>query len=148
GVGINYHIYSSVDAYYGKANVFTFNAGLYCQISKDLNVGFSISNPTRSLLIKQTEERLPAQFRMGIDYLISDNVTIYSDVFQVTGQQLQYNGGVQVATDKLKIRGGFGTNQSLAFGLGYEKNKNTIDLAVQYHNQLGMSPALNYIYAF
>ena len=148
GVGLNYYRFSSNHNYYKNANVFTFNAGLYYKINKLLNAGFSISNPERPLLIRETNERLPALFRFGADYLISDKVTIYADALQVSEENLQFNGGVEVEVQQLKIRGGFTTNQSLALGLGYTSKKFFVDFATQYHNQLGMSPSLNLGYAF
>lgn len=148
GVGINYIAVRSADAFYPNANALTFNAGLYYQINDKLNAGFSISNPNRSMLIRQTNERLPATFRFGIDYKIADKVTLYGDGLQQTNFQLQLLSGVEVEANLFKVRAGFGTNQTLAFGLGYTKPKIAIDIALQYHNQLGISPALNFSYAF
>jgi len=148
GVGLNYYRFSSNNSYYKNANAFTFNAGLYYKVNKLLNAGFSISNPERPLLIRETNERLPAVFRFGADYLISDKVTIYADALQVTAENLQFNSGVEVEVQQLKIRGGFSTNQALGFGIGYTSKKFSVDFATQYHNQLGMSPSLNLGYAF
>ena len=138
----------STDAFYPNSNAITFNAGLYYQVNDKLNAGFSVSNPNRSILIRQTNERLPATFRFGVDYQIADKVKLYSDALQQTNIPLQVLGGVEVEANLFKVRAGFGTNQTMAFGLGYIQQKIHLDIAVQYHNQLGVSPALNFAYAF
>ena len=148
GVAINYHQHSSSNVYYEKGDAFSFNLGLYYQINDKLNFGFQAFNPNRSRITKLPQERLDALYRLGMDYLLSKNVTLYSDLVQSTSQNLSFHGGLEVQQNQFKIRGGFNTNQELALGLGFSKNQFSFDVGTSYHNILGISPSLNLNYAF
>lgn len=148
GIAINFHQFSSSDAYYLKGNCLTFNAGLYYQVNEDLNVGLQIFNPNRSVITKTPHEKLPSIFRLGVDYALDRNIKVYADAIQATEQKLEINAGLELSKDQYKIRGGFGLNKLFALGFGWKTNQISIDVAATYHNQLGFSPALNIGYAF
>lgn len=148
GVSVNYHILNSTNAYYQKATLLTFNAGLYYQVNEKLNAGFSIFNPNRTKLTETPSERLAAQYRIGIDYTIAENLTLYSDYLQASEQRPDLNAGLELTRDNYKIRGGFGLNQLVALGFGWQTKTLQLDVAAAYHNQLGFSPTLNVGYAF
>jgi hypothetical protein len=148
GIAINYHILSSTDAYYKTANFLTFNIGLYYAVNKKLNVGFQAFNPTRTPITDSPLERLPANIRLGLDYLLAENITLYSDVLQVSEEKIDLNAGLEISRDKYSIRGGFGLNQLVAVGFGWRADKLQLDITGAYHNQLGFSPSLNVGYAF
>ena len=148
GVTVNYHHLSSIDAYYQTADILTFNAGLYYQVNDKLNTGFQIFNPNRSIITASPEERLPALFRLGRDYQLAENIVCYADVLQATDTKLDLNAGIELKKEKYKIRGGFGLNQLIAIGFGWEVKNLQIDVTAAYHNQLGFSPSLNLGYAY
>lgn len=148
GVSVNYHILNSTNAYYQKAALLTFNAGLYYQVNEKLNAGFSLFNPNRTQLTETPNERMAAQYRVGIDYTIAENLTLYSDYLQASEQRPDVNAGLELTRDNYKIRGGFGLNQLVALGFGWQTKILQLDVAAAYHNQLGFSPSLNIGYAF
>jgi hypothetical protein len=148
GVTVNYHNFSSIDAYYQTADILTFNAGIYYKINDKLNVGFQIFNPNRAFLTKIPEERFPALFRFGIDYKLAESIKCYADVLQATDEKLDLNAGIELHKDKYTVRGGFGLNQLVAVGFGWEVKNFQIDVTAAYHNQLGFSPSLNLGYAY
>ncbi|MDB4107635.1 type IX secretion system membrane protein PorP/SprF [Bacteroidia bacterium] len=148
GVALNYHQFSSTDAYYKSSNSITFNAGLYYRVNDKLNTGFSVFNPNQSKLTNNPAENLNSSLRLGLDYALVDNIKLYCDAIQNSGQKLDLNAGLELKKDDYKIRGGFGLNHLLALGFGWDKNKFGIDVAAAYHNQLGFSPSLNIRYAF
>ena len=148
GIAINYHQHASTNTYYKKGNALTFNAGLYYQINEKLHVGFHAFNPNRSKLVDYPIERLDAAYKLGMDYQIAENITLYSDLQQSTNQELAFYTGLEIEKDQFKIRGGFNTWQELTLGLGFSKNKFSFDIGTSYHNALGISPAFNLNYAF
>jgi len=148
GIALNYEHFSSIDAFYQARGAFTFNAGVYYQINEKLNVGFQTYNPTRSRILETPLERLPSRVRLGIDYKLAEAITLYSDVSQTSEQNLDLNAGLELIRNNYVIRGGFGLNQLIAMGFGWKKNKIQVDVTAAYHNQLGISPALNIGYAF
>lgn len=149
GVALNYHTFSSTNAYYQNTSLLTFNAGLYYQLNDKLNAGFSFFNPNRSLLTETPNERLAAIFRLGIDYSIAEDLTLYSDYVQASEQRPDFNAGLELTKEKYFFRGGFGINQLVAIGFGWQATDQfQLDVAAAYHNQLGFSPSLNISYAF
>ncbi|MGB1038919.1 MAG: hypothetical protein ACPGYY_09755, partial [Bacteroidia bacterium] len=148
GVALNYHYLNSTNPYYQPLKAFTFNAGLYYKVNEKLNAGISIFNPNRSKLTDTPMENLASTIRVGIDYLIADNIKLYTDVLQSSNEHLDLNAGLELQKEKYFIRGGFGLNQLIALGFGWEAKKINIDVAGSYHNQLGFSPSLNLRYAF
>ncbi len=148
GISINYHLHSSTNAYYKKGDAFSFNLGVYYQVNDKLNFGFQAFNPNRSEISKIPLEKLDALYRLGIDYSLSKNVTLYSDLVQSTSQNLSFHGGLEIEQKQFKIRGGFNSHQELALGVGYIKNQFSFDVGTAYHNILGISPSLNIRYAF
>ncbi len=148
GVAINYHYFASPNAYYQNHSVLTFNAGIYYTVNDKLNAGFSLFNPNRSTLTSTPEEHLVANFRIGLDYALSDNLKLYSDLVQASEQQPDFNAGMELTKEHYHIRGGFGLNQLVAVGFGWQTQKLTLDVTAAYHNQLGFSPSLNVSHAF
>jgi len=148
GVAINYHRFSSIDAYYQTTNAFTFNAGLYYQVNEKLNTGFQFFNPNRSQLTESPLEQLPALARLGFDYKIAESIVCYSDVLQASDTKLDLNAGIELQKENYKLRGGFGLNQLIAIGFGWEIKNLQMDVTAAYHNQLGFSPSLNFGYAY
>jgi len=148
GIALNYHRLSSTNAYYQNTSFLTFNAGLYYKVNEKLNAGFSIFNPNRTKLTETPSERLAAQYRLGIDYLLAENITLHTDYVQASEIRPDLNVGIELKKEKYSIRGGFGLNQLVALGFGWQSNAIQIDLAAAYHNQLGFSPSLNVGYAF
>jgi hypothetical protein len=148
GVALNYHILSSTDAYYEGTNFLSFNVGLYYAVNEKLNIGFQAFNPNRSTIAEAPLEKLPATLRLGLDYSLTENISLYSDVLQVSEESLDLNAGLELTRDKYTIRGGFGLNQLVALGFGWNTNNLQIDVTGAYHNQLGFSPSLNIGYAF
>ncbi|MBT8327889.1 MAG: hypothetical protein KJP21_09205 [Bacteroidia bacterium] len=148
GIALNYHQHSSTNSYYKRGDAFSFNLGMYYQVNDKLNFGFQAFNPNRSKIIDLPLERLDAMYRLGTDYLLSENITLYSDLVQSTSQNLSFHGGLEVQKNQFKVRGGFNTNQEIALGLGYEKNQFSFDVGTSYHNVLGVSPSINLNYAF
>lgn len=148
GISLNYHLYNSTNPFYQNSSLFTFNAGLYYQINEKLNAGFSLFNPNRTLLSEAPTERKVANYRLGIDYSIAENLTLYSDFVQASAQRPDINAGLELAKDNYTVRGGFGLNQLVAIGFGWKTNSIQLDVAAAYHNQLGLSPSLNVSYAF
>ncbi|PCJ64073.1 MAG: hypothetical protein COA58_13885 [Bacteroidetes bacterium] len=148
GVALNYHRFSSTNAYYHTSKFLTFNAGLYYKINKKLNVGFQIFNPNRSTVTSFPFEKTSSLFRVGIDYQFAENITCYSDVLQATHEKLDLNVGLELQKDQYTLRGGFGLKQLIAIGFGWQTKMLNIDVTAAYHNQLGFSPSLNLVYAF
>lgn len=148
GLTLNYHSFTSIDAFYQDANVLTFNAGILYDVNEKLSVGFQAFNPNRSELAENPRESLASEYRMGIRYELDENINLYADAVQASDADLIAQAGIELEKDKYTIRGGFNLNSTIALGFGYQLNKLRLDVAASYHNQLGFSPSLNLVYAF
>jgi hypothetical protein len=148
GVCLNYHTLHSTDAYYQSATYLTVSAGIYYKINDKLNSGFQFTNPNRSRLTSSPEERSISLYRLGFEYSVTSDLALYTDFLQATDEPLDLNAGIELKKEKYAIRGGFGLNQLVALGFGWQTNALHIDVAGSFHNQLGFSPSLNVSYAF
>lgn len=148
GVALQYHQYSSIDAYYQSTRAFTFQAAVYYQVNEELALGFQTFNPNRTQLIEQPNEQIESKYQLGVSYLADDNITLYADATQSSFYPMNLSAGVELSKGLYTIRGGFGLQQLLSVGMGYTPNKLQVDVGISYHNQLGITPALNIAYAF
>lgn len=148
GIALNYHTLNSTDAYYQSTNYLTVSAGIYYKINDKLNTGFQFTNPNRSRITSSPEEHSIALYRLGFEYAVTSDLALYTDFLQATEEPLDLNAGIEIKKEKYAIRGGFGLNQLVAIGFGWQTNTLHIDIAGSFHNQLGFSPSLNIGYAF
>ena len=147
GVALNYHSFVSKDAYYQNGTAFTFNIGICYKVNEELEMGFQAFNPNQSVLSSQQKESITSTYRLGVKYVLSSNIDTYIDAFQRSDEDLDLNAGLELTANHLKVRGGFGLNQLVAMGIGWEHNQFTLDACGAYHNQLGFSPSINLRYA-
>lgn len=147
GISLNYHQFSSPNAFYRNTNVLTFNAGVLYDINENLQLGFLTFNPNQTLLTEFPNEPLPSEYRLGLKYKLDENIDLYCDAVQLSNSSLSASAGIELKKENYYVRGGFGLNSTFGLGFGYKRQKAQLDLAASYHNQLGFSPSLNLSYA-
>jgi len=148
GAKINYTRFAIPD--YGAKSALFADVGINCILSKHISVGFSISNATRSELLRDLDEKIPTTIDAGLAYQLSDKVLIVADVEKQVNFPVSFRGGVEYAVAKfLRVRAGASTQPvTLNAGFGVNVKALNIDFANTFHQYLGYTPSLSLGYKF
>lgn len=140
-IGIQADLLTYQTRSFGSRYLATMELSSMMQATEKLRVGFHIFNPFGLAL---TESRdIPAIFRLGALYSLSEKVSMMAEVEQdlVLGYNLKAGLDYELV-DKLHLRAGFTTGgNQLHFGLSYGFGNYTIHGASSLHPQLGFTPA-------
>jgi len=133
---------------YGNTSAVAAEIGLLYKISKKLNIGAHIYNPTRAKIANYNNERVPTVFRLGLSYIFSDKVIVAAE----TEKDIQYNAAFKAGIEyhpvkQFYFRAGISTDPVLdAFGFGLELKNFNLDFAATYHQTLGFTPQVSIIF--
>jgi hypothetical protein len=151
GLQFDYLLDYFKDAMYGKRSGFTFETGLYGQITKNLSLGFHVYNPARLKMVSYNGviEYIPTILRLGLSCRLREKCIVGLEVEKNLDTKMQVHAGVEYAIIKqLILRGGIRfPDFSFSLGLGTQWKGLSIDFASSYHPYLGYSPQLALIYA-
>ena len=138
------------DAMYGHRSGFTFELGMYGQITPDFSLGFHVYNPARMKMItyNDVKEYIPTLLRLGMAYNFRKKCIVGFDIEKNLETKMQYLAGIEyIFADYFILRGGVRLPDfSFSLGMGTQLKKMVIDLAMSYHPQLGMSPQITVLY--
>ncbi|KRP09607.1 MAG: hypothetical protein ABR95_00760 [Sphingobacteriales bacterium BACL12 MAG-120813-bin55] len=135
----------------GTGNAFTFDAGLQFEPIDGLTTAARVFNPVRASAGEGfAEERLPTLFAIGAAYEPSEGMLLLAEAEQSLDNELNLKMGIEVPlVEELVLRGGYMSMPSMfTFGAGVRLKALHIDLAAQFHQQLGISPSLGINYTF
>lgn len=149
GVQMNYHNVRIANNY-GSTSGYTVELGMQAKLTEKLMIGTHIFNPTRTKMDDFNDERIATIFRLGLNYQFSEKVFVTSEVEKDIDFRGVFRAGIEyMANDKIYIRGGIGTNPTLAaFGLGVKFDNFQFDIASSYHQVLGFTPEISLNYLF
>lgn len=143
-IGATFNYFSMRIPSYGKASAFNFDAGAIFHITEQLHSGINIYNPLGSSLGKNTGEKLMAVYKAGVGYEFSafffTSVELVKEQGGATGihASFQYKPLAQ-----LFARGGIVSSVNTWYaGVGYLYKGLRVDITVNIHRQLGISPGL------
>ncbi|GGH31689.1 DNA-binding protein [Sphingobacterium alkalisoli] len=147
-VGLNYHQYYVKN--YGNDFTFSVDLGFQVGITPDLFLGALFRNITSSQYQEDVEQRIPCEVGLGMNYSISDQLSLASDIYYDSQSKINYRAGLSYSFDyRFKIRTGAASNPMQYFaGLGLVLNKIQIDMASSFHPKLGTSPQISIAYDF
>lgn len=150
GVRFDYLHSGTATGYYDPLNIATFSAGLQIHASKHLIVGLRAFSPFAIRLNTNEATRIPSLFSAGASYKLADELIGTAEVEKVLYRPPRLRIGVEYGWDNLLYaRMGMATNPGIfTFGIGYKHRHFAIDMAVQTHPQLGMTPQLSTHYDF
>jgi hypothetical protein len=136
---------------YGSKNSVTAEAGILAKINKKIALGFSILNFGRTKLSEFQDDRFSTIMRLGINYQLSDKVTILAEAEKEIETPLRAKAGLEYELlERLYMRVGAASNpMELTFGFGYWfKNNFKLDLGSAWQQHLGWSPHIGLTYDF
>ena len=132
---------------YGSKGVLTFELGLQARVHPSLQLGAHLVSPARVEVAEG--EPLPTILRLGFAYLPSEQLQLLAEVEKDLDFPIRFRSGIEYKLlPALALRAGIATAPALAtFGIGLRLPKNLqIDLASQYHQILGWTPAFSLSY--
>ncbi len=149
-VGVQFNYYSMRIAGYGNTSILTAEIGTLWQVSKKLQVGLHLNNPTGGKSGKQQAERLPTVFKMGLGYEASDQFYLSIEITKEESRPVMINADMQyqfAGQFFARMRVITETGQ-FAAGIGYEYKKCRLELVSSFHQQLGFTPAILLLFRF
>lgn len=147
GAVINYN-HISFGGDYSAISAVGLDLGIAAHVTEELWIG------ARATHVNQPSygdgEDLPRELAVGFSYSLADAALFTMDVVKDVRFPVSYRGGLEVKVIKEVIgRVGVTTEPvTYSFGLGYGKDKWEVNLAVQNHVDLGLSPGFDLLFSF
>ncbi|RNC86081.1 MAG: hypothetical protein ED557_04730 [Balneola sp.] len=145
GVTLNYN-HISFGGVYGSGGAISMDVGLASQITEQLWIGAKATNLNRSSYEFSTdEEDLATDLSIGFSYNLEEQALLVVDVVKDVRFPVSYRGGLEVTiVEGFLGRAGITTEPlTYSFGFGYGKDFWEINVAVQQHYALGLSPGFD-----
>jgi hypothetical protein len=123
----------------------TCEAGIAIYPDETMIIGIHLFNP---LPVMGIRNNIPSALRAGIGSYISRLLFAGVEAEMCTRNRLNLKGGFEYeAAGRLKLRGGFGTeNSSFSFGLGYKMETVQLDISFSTHETLGITPSASMVF--
>lgn len=136
---------TSIGSNYGNANHAAFELGFIVPITPKLDIGAHVFNPSRSRLAEFRDERSGTVFQVGLGYRVGTQVLLFSEAEKNVFSPVIFRSGIEYAClSAFYLRLGAAFNPGrFSFGFGYRWKKITLDIASNYHPDLGFSPGLS-----
>lgn len=149
GAVLNYNhiVFGSV---YGSGGALGIDIGVAAEITQEFWIGAKASNLNHPQYdFSGSSEDLERDLTIGFSYLITEEATFVMDVLKDVRYPVSYRGGLEVVIiQDLKGRVGITIEPlTYSFGFGYEKDFWEVNLAVQQHSLLGLSPGFDLIFS-
>ncbi|MBL0048034.1 MAG: hypothetical protein IPP32_08070 [Bacteroidetes bacterium] len=135
---------------YGKNGTIAAEFGIQAKLVKGLSVGAHVFNPTRAKSADYNKEKIPTIIKVGAQYAFSDKVFWAIESEKDIDYKPNFKTGIEYrVVPQLYIRGGISTQPTLSsFGFGLVLKNFKLDVAANYHEQLGFTPHLGLSYGF
>ncbi len=149
-IGAQFNYYNYRVPAYNSASALNFELGVIAHLTEKLNAGLHIYNPVGGELNQTEKEKLASAYKLGFGYDASDQFYISAEFVKEQDQAVNVVGGISYQfARKFFARGGFVSETGSAFaGFGVGLNVFRLDVAANYHPQLGLSPGLSLIANF
>ena len=143
-VGVQFDYYHLHMAGYGSAGTIGFQVGAIFNLSDVFRVGMHVYNPAGGRFGKNSSEKLASIYSMGFGYDLTKQVFISTVINKVENRPVHINAGLhyQFAESFFARFGVLTDTGSPYMGIGLLWNIFRFDVAVNYHPQLGISPAM------
>lgn len=149
GASFHYHTISQAGIY-GSSSAITGSLGMLFHLGEKITAGVNAYNPFGAGWSKGGGERLPARYTFGMGFDASEKFFVAAELEKEESQPVNVNLGLHYQMiDQLFVRGGISTQTSAYYaGLGLQLSGFRLDLAMSFHQQLGVSPGLLLLYHF
>ncbi len=137
-----YHV--SQGGGYGSAGAVGFDIGVAAELADGLWIGARATNVNYPTYGK-TDETVPRDLSLGFSYRLAENTVLSMEAMKDVMFPLSLRSGIQIELiPSLFARAGFTSNpETYSFGFGYAPDRWSINIGLQQHNPLGLSPAID-----
>jgi len=144
GILVNYRNITQGGGY-GSASAISIDAGLAALIGHNLLLGTRLTNLNHATY-GSTDEGLPRELSIGLSYTLNEQLLFSGDAVKDVRFPLSLRSGIEfIPVPGFYARTGISTEPvTWSLGFGYETNQIFLNIAVQRHEVLGMSPALDF----
>ena len=143
-LGVQFNYYGYRIPQYGNASAINFEIGAIMHFSEKFHGGIHAYNPVGGKLGKVEDEKLASAYKIGLGYDATDNFYVSTEIIKEEDKPVNVIGGVQYQfMKKFFARAGFISETGSAFGgagVGWKNLR--LDIAANYHPQLGFSPGI------
>ena len=150
GLALNYN-HISFGGPYGSGGAFGVDIGIAAQVADQLWLGATATNLNQpAYSFSSGKEDLTRELSIGFSYALEETALFVMDVVKDVRFPVSYRGGLEATiVEELKGRIGVTLNpRTYSFGLGYGKDFWEVNLAMQQHNPLGLSPGFDLLFHF
>jgi len=136
---------------YGSKGNVTFELGIQSDISDQITIGAWVFNPIMVKLAEFDNEKLPAVFRLGFAWHISEVFLATIEAEKNTAiNPITFRGGLEYELkNRFFFRTGFATRKEIfSFGFGLYIKHITFNISTIMHETLGFSPQSSLIFHF
>ncbi len=150
GVQLDYLQTTLGNNYGSKGNV-TFEIGIQTQVTKNLTIGAWTYNPIMAQLAGYDSEKIPATYRLGIAWQMSEIFLLTLETEKNTAiSPIIIRGGAEYELNKkFFFRTGFATKDEIfSFGAGIKLTHLVFNISATMHQILGFSPQSSLIFSF
>lgn len=150
GVELDYLHSGVADAEYDKFNMFTFGVGMQFYASPTLQFGAYIFNPISAHYATEINMDVPALFRIGTAYQFVPNGIATLEFEKDMNMDNNIRFGLEYKFfDFLMARLGISTAPVVySLGFGIDRENWQLDLGMQVHTVLGVTPQVSAVYHF
>jgi len=148
GISLDF-LHTRIAGGYGSGFVPSCKAGILCRLTNRMALGIHVTNPVRSKLSFDSDERYPVTINAGFTYLVSDNSELSCELFKSSVSPPELHTGFSIKPDRrLTIRAGLATAPfRYTFGAGFLVGNLRIECAAGYWEGIGASSATGFSYA-
>ena len=136
---------------YGTKGNVTFEIGIQTDISDNITIGAWVFNPIMVKLDDYDNEKLPAVYRIGFAWHISDVFIATMEAEKSSAiNPIIIRGGLEYELNKkFFFRTGFSTKKEIfSFGMGINIKNLVFNISAIMHESLGFSPQASLIFEF
>ncbi|HET6225959.1 MAG TPA: hypothetical protein VFF27_06750 [Bacteroidia bacterium] len=149
GIAIDY-LHTSIAEYTTRFTTLVGEIGIQKKLTTKIILGAHVYNPTRSRIGKNTSDRIPTIMRFGGCYQISPTLIILAETEKDLKQKPVFKAGMEYQPHHcFVLRTGLHTNPLVtSFGFGFQHQQLKLDFSGNYHQTLGYTTQIGFIYSF
>lgn len=126
--------------------------GILSKINERLHYGLHIYNPSPVFFDNNESDyqmRQPLVFATGFSYMAQKNLRLTSEISKIENLATQIHVGLNYCLEKITIRTGFlSAPAAYTLGIGYKLKGLNVDIALAYHEKLGITPQSSFAYGW
>jgi len=147
-IGVEFDFMSINVSEFGSKSALTFGLGAIYNLTPEFTVASHIYNPLRIKLSDNESDLLPTTLKLGVAFEPSEKITLIAETEKTLTQPAMAKVGLEYRlVEKFYLRAGVGTQPTaMSFGVGLNLNSINIDLSASYHQTLGYSPQISFIW--